>query len=84
MRSNTRERTRKLVGIALFSIRFLMDNIGNQLSTKKVSDTMVSNGRNINVRTVEGFIVSFLESYIVYQAKRYDIKGKQYLKTLEK
>ncbi|MBQ9119003.1 MAG: ATP-binding protein [Lachnospiraceae bacterium] len=65
-------------------IRFLMDNIGNQLSTKKVSDTMVSNGRNINVRTVEGFIVSFLESYIVYQAKRYDIKGKQYLKTLEK
>ncbi|MCM1181474.1 MAG: ATP-binding protein [Clostridium sp.] len=65
-------------------MRFLMDNIGNQLSTKKISDTMASNGRKINVRTVESYISSFMEAYIVYQAKRYDIKGKQYLKTLEK
>jgi len=65
-------------------IRFLMDNIGNQLSTKKISDTMTSSGRNINVRTVESYVSAFMESFIVYQAKRYDIKGKQYLKTLEK
>ena len=65
-------------------IRFLMDNIGNQLSTKKISDTMSSGGRNINVRTVESYVSAFKDSYIVYQAKRYDIKGKQYLKTLEK
>lgn len=65
-------------------IRFLADNIGNPLSTKKISDTMISNGRKINVRTVESYIIGFMESYIVYQAKRYDIKGKQYLKTLEK
>jgi predicted AAA+ superfamily ATPase len=65
-------------------IRFLMDNIGNQLSTKKISDTMTSNGRSINVRTVESYISAFMEAFIVYQAKRYDIKGKQYLKTLEK
>lgn len=65
-------------------IRFLMDNVGSQLSTKKISDTMTSNGRKINVRTVESYISAFMESYIVYQAKRYDIKGKQYLKTLEK
>lgn len=65
-------------------IRFLMDNIGSQLSTKKISDTMTSNGRSINVRTVESYVSAFMESYIVYQAKRYDIKGKQYLKTLEK
>lgn len=65
-------------------IRFLMDNIGNQLSTKKISDTMTSSGRKINVRTVESYISAFMESYIVYEAKRYDIKGKQYLKTLEK
>ena len=65
-------------------VRFLADNIGNPLSTKKISDTMTSNGRNINVRTVESYISAFMESYIVYQAKRYDIKGKQYLKTMEK
>lgn len=65
-------------------IRFLMDNIGSQLSTKKISDTMTSNGRKISVNTVESYITSLMESYILYQAKRYDIKGKQYLKTLEK
>ncbi len=65
-------------------IRFLMDNIGNQLSTKKISDTMTLGGRNINVRTVESYVSAFMDSFIVYQAKRYDIKGKQYLKTLEK
>ncbi|MCM1244418.1 MAG: ATP-binding protein [Roseburia sp.] len=65
-------------------IRFLVDNIGNPLSTKKISDTMTSGGRKINVRTVESYITSFTEAYIMYQAKRYDIKGKQYLKTLEK
>jgi uncharacterized protein len=65
-------------------LRFLADNIGNILSTKKISDTMASDGRPINVRTVESYINAFIESYIVYQIKRYDIKGKQYLKTLEK
>ena len=65
-------------------MRFLMDNIGNQLSTKKISDTMTSNGRKISVRNVENYISAFMESYIIYEAKRYDIRGKQYLKTLEK
>lgn len=65
-------------------IRFLADNIDNPLSTKKISDTMTSNGRSINVRTVESYISAFMDSYIVYQAKRYDVKGKQYLKTIEK
>ncbi len=65
-------------------LRFLMDNIGSQLSTKKISDSMTSDGRRINVRTVESYVSSFVESYVVYEAKRYDIKGRQYLKTLEK
>lgn len=65
-------------------IRFLADNIGNPLSTKKISDTMTSNGRSINVRTVESYLSAFMDSYIIYQAKRFDVKGKQYLKTLEK
>lgn len=65
-------------------VRFIADNIGNPLSTKKISDTMTSNGRHINVRTVESYLTAFLDSYIIYQAKRYEVKGKQYLKTLEK
>jgi len=65
-------------------LRFVTDNIGNRLSTKKISDTMTSAGRGINVRTVESYLKAFMESYIIYQAKRYDVKGRQYLKTLEK
>ena len=45
---------------------------------------MTSAGRKIDVRAVEKYLTAFMESYVIYQAKRYNIKGKQYLKTLEK
>ena len=64
--------------------RYLFDNIGNPVSTKKIADTMTSDGRKIDVRTVEKYVDALTESFIFYQAKRYNIKGKQYLKTLEK
>ena len=64
--------------------RFVADNIGNQLSTKKISDTMTAEGRKISVRAVEAYLAAFMEAYIIYQAKRYDVKGRQYLKTLDK
>lgn len=65
-------------------VRFTFDNIGNYLSTKKIADSMTSGGRKIDTKTVEKYINALLESYVLYQAKRYNIKGKQYLKTLEK
>jgi Predicted ATPase (AAA+ superfamily) len=64
--------------------RFIFDSIGSQISTKKIADTMTSNGRKIDVKTVERYIGGLMESFIVYEAKRYNIRGKQYLKTLEK
>ena len=65
-------------------LRFVFDNIGNPLSSKKIADTMTSDGRKIDTKTVEKYLEALAESYIIYQAKRYNIKGKQYLKTLEK
>lgn len=65
-------------------LKFIFDNIGNPLSSKKIADTMTSSGRRIDTRTVEKYLNVLTESYIIYQAKRYNIKGKQYLKTLEK
>ena len=65
-------------------LQFIFDNIGNSLSSKKIADTMTSAGRKIDTRTIEKYLEAFRESYIIYQTKRYDIKGKQYLKTLEK
>ena len=65
-------------------LKFVFDNIGNPLSSKKISDTMTSLGRKINSRTVEKYLEAFSESYIIYPAKKYNIKGKEYLKSLEK
>lgn len=63
---------------------FALDNIGNILSSNNIANTMTSDGRAINVRTVERYLEGFMESFFLYKASRYDIKGKQYLKTGEK
>lgn len=65
-------------------IRFLFDSTGSLVSTSKISNTLVSSGRKIAPQTVESYIESLMESYVVYRTKRYDVKGKQHLKTLEK
>lgn len=65
-------------------LKFIFDNIGSPLSSNKIADTMTSNGRKIDSRTVEKYLDALTESYIIYQAKRYNVKGKEYLKTLEK
>lgn len=62
-------------------LKFAYDNIGNLTSCNKIANTLTSNGRKVTVNTVEGYMSSFIESYIFYEAKRYDIKGKQHLKT---
>lgn len=65
-------------------VAFLADNIGNTLSTKKISDTLKSAGRKIDVKTVEKYLTALSESCIVYPVKRYDVKGRNLLKTMEK
>ena len=65
-------------------LKFIFDNIGNPFSTKKIADTMTSDGRKIDSKTIEKYLTALKESYVIYQAKRFDIKGKQYLKTLDK
>lgn len=65
-------------------VKFLFDNIGSQVSIKKISDTLASDGRKNSVHTIEQYISSLLDSYILYKVSRYDIKGKQFLKTGDK
>lgn len=65
-------------------VRFLFDNIGNMVSPKKISDSLTSYGRKTSSVTVENYIKSLVESFVLYRADRYDVKGKQYLKSLEK
>lgn len=65
-------------------IKFLFDNIGSLVSIKKIGDTLTSTGYKISHQTVEKYITALVESFVLYPASRYDIKGKQYLQTGEK
>lgn len=65
-------------------VRFTADNIGNILSTKRIADIMTADGRKIDQKTVERYISALCETFVIYQAKRYNIRGRQFLKTLEK
>lgn len=60
-------------------VMHLADNIGNNLSISSVAKALSS-----SVNTIQTYIQSLLEAYMFYEIKRFDIKGKQYLKTLGK
>ena len=60
-------------------IKFVYDNIGNSISTKKISDTLTSKGISTSNHTVENYLTSFLESFLIYKAERFDVKGKNLL-----
>ena len=65
-------------------LKTVASSIGSPISTKKISDTLVSGGRKISPNTVESYLRALTDSYILYNAARYDIKGRQFLKTLGK
>ena len=65
-------------------VKFLSGNIGSPVSAKKISDTINSGGRKISVNTVDRYMRALTDSFLFYKVDRYDIKGKQNLKTLGK
>ena len=60
-------------------LKFIFDSIGSPISTKKISDTLTSKGVPISNHTVEKYISAFLESFLIYRAERFDVKGKNLL-----
>lgn len=65
-------------------VRFLFDNIGNIVSVKKIADSLSSYGRSTTSATVGGYVEALKEAFILYKTERYDVHGKQLLKSLEK
>ena len=71
---------------------FLADNIGNSVSATSIGNTLVTEGlleegkrkAKPATHTIQAYIEALKESYIFYEIKRFDIKGKEYLKTLGK
>jgi len=71
-------------------VAFLADNIGNPVSANSIANSLASMKRiesaknNPAASTVENYIGALKKAFVFYEAKRYDIKGKQLLKTLGK
>lgn len=64
--------------------KFLMGSIGSAVSSNSISKAMKQDNQNIHNNTVEKYIEYLVNSYVVYQVNRFDIKGKQQLATKEK
>lgn len=73
-------------------VMFLADNIGSNISVSSIGNTLVNEGLledgrrkgTPSAHTVQAYVNALLESYFFYEIKRFDIKGKEYLRTLGK
>lgn len=73
-------------------ILFLADNIGSNISVSSIGNTLVNEGlleqgdrrSKPSTHTVQAYVDALLESYFFYDIKRFDIKGKEFLRTLGK
>ncbi len=73
-------------------VLFLADNIGSNVSVSSIGNTLMNEGLledgkrrgTPSPHTVQAYIGALLESYFFYEIKRFDIKGKEYLRTLGK
>lgn len=62
--------------------RFLMHNIGNRTSPTTIANTMKSNQLKIDPKTVDRYIRGLTDSLLFYEVRRYNIKGKQFLRLM--
>ena len=64
--------------------KYIYDNIGNRTSIKSISDNIEGLEKNNSYNTVSHYVQALVDSFMIYKANRYDIKGKEILKTQEK
>ncbi len=65
-------------------VRFAFDNVGKTFSAKSISDYLKSEHRTIDNETVYSYLEKLESAYILHRCSRYDIQGKELLKTQEK
>ncbi|MCL2607252.1 MAG: ATP-binding protein [Methanomassiliicoccaceae archaeon] len=63
---------------------YLIENIGNTVSAKSISDYLNRSGRKSNPHTIEDYLLMMERAFLLYRVRRYDISGKLRLKTLGK
>lgn len=65
-------------------IDFLMDNVGNLTSIRSIADTLESNRTRADHKTIGKYIDALCKAFAFYRIRRYDIRGKRYLKSEDK
>ena len=65
-------------------IKYVFDNVGQTFSALTLSKYIKSQGRTIDTETLYSYLSKLEKAYILHRCSRYDIKGKEYLKTQEK
>lgn len=77
---------RKITDILLLKTiaRYLAGTVGNPVSIKSITDYLVSNGRKVSANTIADYVEALTEAFIFYPTQRFDIIGKQLLKTKQK
>lgn len=65
-------------------IDFLMDNVGNLTSIRSIADTLESNRTKADHKTISKYLDALCKAFAFYRIRRYDIRGKRYLKSEDK
>lgn len=81
--SRKKDESRKITDITLLKTisKYLASVIGSPVSIKKITDYLISSGRKVSQNTVAAYVEALTESFLFYQAERFDIVGKQLLKS---
>jgi predicted AAA+ superfamily ATPase len=77
----------KIRNEALFDslLELLCSQIGGVVSPNKIANTLKSNNfKTVDNETITNYLKHICDGFLFYKASRYDIKGKEYLKTLNK
>lgn len=63
---------------------FMMDNIGTEVSTQKLANTLTSAKQKVNNKTIGSYLTYLCNAFAFYKVRRYDIRGKKYLSSQDK
>lgn len=85
-RQNNDRTSTKVFDVALLKSisTYLADVVGNPISIKGITDYLNSNNRKVSDHTVSDYVNALTEAFIFYPAERFDIQGKELLKTNKK
>ncbi|MDW7662335.1 MAG: DUF4143 domain-containing protein [Bacillota bacterium] len=65
-------------------VKYVIDNVSNTFSAKSISDYFISQNRKVDLNTIYNYIDALKSSFVINKVNRYDIHGKEILKTQEK